>query len=172
MEGSGGRKVDFAVKFYFRNSFWRSEDSKMDTNQFSNNQARSELSDYDMGPVPNCFKFMQGRVIDYVVGESLTISFPVLEIYLNPAGTMQGGFITAAFDNVFGPLCYSLTRTTKTTTIDISTSYHRPILQGDELIITAAVKVLGKTKIHMTAEAYNRDKKLIATATTNYIHIK
>jgi len=126
----------------------------------------------DMGPVPHCFTFMQARVIDYVAGQTLTIGFPVLESYLNPARTMQGGFITAAFDNVFGPLCYSATGTPATTTVDISTSYHRPILEGDELIITATVKAQGKTKIHMMAEGYNRENKLIATATTNYIHIK
>lgn len=126
----------------------------------------------DLGPVPHCFSFMQARVIDYVAGQSLTIGFPVLESYLNPARTMQGGFITAAFDNVFGPLCYSVTGTPKTTTVDINTSYHRPIMEGDELIITATVKAQGKTKIHMLAEAYNQNKQLIATATTNYIHIK
>lgn len=125
----------------------------------------------DLGPVPPCFSFMQSRVIDLEEGKSLTVGFPVLENYLNPAGTMQGGFITAAFDNVFGPLCYSATHSTFTTTLDIITSYHRPIRSGDELIITATVKTQGKTKIHMMAEAYNREKKLIATATTDYIHV-
>lgn len=125
----------------------------------------------DMGPVPHCFTFMQARVIEYDAGQRLTVSFPVLENYMNPAGSMQGGFITAAFDNVFGPLCYSATRTTYTTTLGIITSYHRPIWEGDELIITATVKSQGKTKIHMMAEAYNRENKLIATATTDYLHV-
>ncbi len=144
----------------------------MNGSEDQNNPSQAEPTSVDMGPVPHCFTHMQARVIEYVAGQSLTIGFPVLENYLNPARTMQGGFITAAFDNVFGPLCYSATGTTATTTVDISTSYHRPILEGDELIITAAVKAQGKTKIHMMAEAYNRDNKLIATATTNYIHIK
>ncbi len=144
----------------------------MSAPEAQNNKSTPEAQAIDMGPVPRCFTFMQGRVIDYVDGQSLTIGFPVLESYLNPARTMQGGFITAAFDNVFGPLCYSATSTTATTTVDISTSYHRPILEGDELIITATVKAQGKTKIHMMAEGYNRENKLIATATTNYIHVK
>lgn len=125
----------------------------------------------DLGPVPYCFKYMQGTVLDFVEGESLTISFPVLRDYLNPSGTMQGGFITAAFDNVFGPLCYLATKTTATTTIDIITSYHRPIFEGDELIITATVKNKGRNKIYMTAEAYNQDKKLVATASSDYIRV-
>lgn len=135
------------------------------------NQEEMQDKQMDMGPVPPCFTFMQARLIDYNEGKNLTVSFPVLENYLNPAGSMQGGFITAAFDNVFGPLCYSATRTTYTTTLDIITSYHRPIWAGDELIITAMVKTQGKTKIHMMAEAYNRENKLIATATTDYIHV-
>lgn len=137
------------------------------------NPDHEELKDQqiDMGPVPHCFTFMQAQVIEYKEGQRLTVSFPVLENYLNPAGSMQGGFITAAFDNVFGPLCYSATHTTYTTTVDIITSYHRPIWAGDELTITATVKSQGKTKIHMMAEAYNRENKLIATATTDYIHV-
>jgi len=133
----------------------------------------NELQDneIDMGPVPHCFTFMQARVLEYMEGERLTVSFPVVKNYLNPAGSMQGGFITAAFDNVFGPLCYSATHTTYTTTLGIITSYHRPIWEGDELTITATVKSQGKTKIHMMAEAYNRENKLIATATTDYLHV-
>lgn len=131
-----------------------------------------DQSSIDLGPVPYCFNYMQGRILDFNEGKSLTIGFPVLMNYLNPAGSMQGGFITAAFDNVFGPLCYSATKSTATTTIDIITSYHRPIYEGDELIITATVKTKGRTKIHMTAEAYNRDNKLVATASCDYIKIK
>jgi acyl-coenzyme A thioesterase PaaI-like protein len=56
-----------------------------------------------LGTAPNCFRFMQGRVVEYLPQERLTVAFPVLDEYLNPAGSMQGGFITAAFDNVFGP---------------------------------------------------------------------
>lgn len=143
----------------------------MSATEAHNNTSRIEPYKIDLGPIPHCFSFMQARVIDYISGQSLTIGFPVRENYLNPARTMQGGFITAAFDNVFGPLCYLTTRTTTTTTLDINTSYHRPILEGDELIITATVKSSGKTKIHMVAEAYNQENKLIATATTNYIHV-
>ncbi|HQO02846.1 MAG TPA: PaaI family thioesterase [Spirochaetota bacterium] len=125
-----------------------------------------------LGGSPNCFQFMDGRVREYEPGKSLTVSFPVREEYLNPAGTMQGGFISGAFDNVFGPLCHLLTQTTATTTIDLNTSYHRPIFPGDELTIRAEVKSQGKTKVHMVADAYNAEGKLIASSTTTYIHLK
>ena len=135
-------------------------------------QDAEEKLNIKLGIAPNCFTFMQGRMIEFSKNESLSIAFPVHESYLNPAGSMQGGFITAAFDNVFGPLCQGITGTKATTTVDLYTNYHRPIFVGDELIITATVMVKGKTKIHMTAEAYNKENKLIATASTNYIFLK
>jgi len=125
-----------------------------------------------LGVIPNCFRFMGGEVRAHEEGRSLTVAFPVREQYTNPAGTMQGGFITGAFDNVFGPLCYLATQTPMTTTIDINTSYHRPIFPGEELIIRAEVKTRGKTKVHMVAEAFNGEGKLIASATSTYIHLK
>lgn len=135
------------------------------------NQDYDEKLNIKLGIAPNCFISMQGRLVDYSHSNSLTIAFPVLENYLNPAGSMQGGFITAAFDNVFGPLCHATTGTGATTTVDINTSYHRPIFAGDELIITATAKSQGRSKVHMVAEAFNKNNKLIATATTNYIHV-
>ena len=144
----------------------------MTVNKDKPNQDPDEKLNIKLGMAPNCFLFMQGRLIDYSQNEHLTIAFPVQENYLNPAGSMQGGFITAAFDNVFGPLCHAATGTPATTTVDLYTNYHRPIFAGDELTITASVKSQGKTKIHMVAEAYNKDNKLIATASTNYLYIK
>lgn len=125
-----------------------------------------------LGEVPRCFNFMQGRLLDYEEGKSLTVVFPVLESYTNPAGSMQGGLITAAFDNVFGPMCLLVGKKSPTTTIDINTSYHRPIFPGDEITITVRVKTQGKTKIYMLGEAFNKDNKLIATATSTYIYLK
>jgi uncharacterized protein (TIGR00369 family) len=136
------------------------------------NQDTEEKLNNKLGTAPNCFVFMQGRMLEFNMDERLTIAFPVLESYLNPAGSMQGGFITAAFDNVFGPLCQAVTNRKATTTVDLYTNYHRPIFAGDELIITASIIVKGRTKIHMTAEAYNQEKKLIATASTNYMYLK
>ncbi len=125
----------------------------------------------DIGAAPACFTTMQGRVIEYMPDKSLTVSFPVLESYLNPAGSMQGGYITAAFDNVFGPLSHAVMKSL-TTTLYIHTSYHRAIFAGDELIVKASVTKAGKTVTHMYAEAHNRENKLIASANTDYIHFK
>lgn len=118
---------------------------------------------------PNCMEIMEPKLVEYVVGESLILEFPVLEKFSNPGGGMQGGFISAAFDNVFGSFCFYETKGKPIATIDISTSYQRPIFIGDELIIKVEIKAMGKTIIHMTGEGRNKEGKLIATATTNFI---
>lgn len=124
-------------------------------------------------PLPNCAASMQAKFIAVdPANRSMTISFPVLSPYLNPAGSMQGGYITAAFDNVFGPLSIMVTGKHAVTTLDINSSFHRPIYADDELIITAHAVYVGNTRINLFAEALNREGQMIATATSNMMVIK
>lgn len=118
---------------------------------------------------PGCSFLLQQRTIEYVPDESLTVVYPVKEEFLNLAGSMQGGIICAALDNTFGHLCYLLTDKVPIVTIDISTTFHRPIFVDDILKTVARVQSRGKTTIHLIGEAFNSDGKLIATATTNYM---
>lgn len=120
-------------------------------------------------PKPNCSGFVKGDFVEYNPGKSLTLAFPVLEDYLNPAQTMQGGIITAAFDNVFGPFCFLVSQTNSTAAIDINTTYHRPIIAGDVLTVTVNLIARGRTFIHMAGEAYDSRNKLIATCNTKYM---
>lgn len=117
--------------------------------------------------LPPCVKVMKPEFVEYVAGKSLTFSYPVLEIHLNPQGSMQGGFICAAFDNTFGMLVYLVTKKTSLATIDLSTAFHRPVYLGDKLIITAHLRFQGNTIIHLYGEAQNLEKKLVASSSTN-----
>lgn len=72
---------------------------------------------------------------------------------------------------MFGPLCAVASGTTASAMVDINTSYHRPVFPGDELSIVARVKSKGKRIIHMEGEAYNREKKLVASASCDYMII-
>lgn len=123
----------------------------------------------ELGSPPPCYVNMKARLVSYGPDTGLTVAFPVFESYLNPGGTMQGGYITAAFDNVFGPLCYLASGTRASAMVDINNSFHRPAFAGDELTITARVKTKGRSIIHMEAEAYNQDNKLVASAHCNYM---
>lgn len=143
----------------------------MTTSEDAESANRDQKALFDMGKQPACFLSMQGKMVEYVPDESLTVVFPVLESYANPAGSMQGGFITSAFDNVFGPFSHAIMKSL-TTTLYIHTSYHHPIFPGDELIVKASVRSAGKTVVHMYGEAHNRENRLIASALTDYIHFK
>lgn len=126
----------------------------------------------ELPAAPPCYTSMKARLTAYNSDAELTVVFPVFESYLNPAGTMQGGIISAAFDNVFGPLCYRASGTPESAMVHMNASYHRPAFAGDELTITARVKSKGKRIIHMEAEAYNGDKKLVASAHCDYMILK
>lgn len=115
----------------------------------------------------NCVEIMKQEVIEYIEGESLTCTYPVQEIFSNPRNSMQGGFISAAFDNCFGSLVYFTTGTLNFATVDMDVNYHRPIYINDTLTITVYLKSLGKTIIHLIGEAFDSDKRLIASGTTN-----
>jgi acyl-coenzyme A thioesterase PaaI-like protein len=84
---------------------------------------------------------------------------------------MQGGFIVAAFDNVFGPLSYAAARC-PCVTMNLTAQFIRPIVPGDRLTITAKVVSRGNQVLYMTAEAFNLKSKLIATGSANAMIVK
>jgi acyl-coenzyme A thioesterase PaaI-like protein len=54
---------------------------------------------------PPSFDLMQGEFVDYDADAGWVVTrFPVRDSYMNPYGSMQGGFVAAAVDNTFGPL--------------------------------------------------------------------
>ena len=119
---------------------------------------------------PPCFVTMNGEFTAYESRSSLTVVFPVTKNLLNPVGTMQGGFITAALDNVLGPLSYLAMRS-PASTLDIHTQFVRAVSVGDRLTVTASVVSMGPATLVMTAEARNVRGKLVATATANAIAV-
>jgi uncharacterized protein (TIGR00369 family) len=118
--------------------------------------------------MPNCFRSMNGEFLDYRSRSLIRARFPVKEEMLNPMRRMQGGFITAAFDNVFGPLSYAAARTL-CSTVDIQTHFLRGVEANDTLTIEARVVTRSATIMHLSAEAFNAKGKLVATSTTNMI---
>ncbi len=120
--------------------------------------------------VPPCSRNMQSRLLEVdAEDKSMTIAFPVVDYYSNPAGSMQAGFYSAAFDNVYGPLCLMVSGTPNSVAINLNTEYHRPTFPGDEITITARVIRNGRSRVFMSAEAYNQETKLVATSTCNYL---
>ena len=86
---------------------------------------------------PPIFAAMQGefRELDLEAG-LLTAQFPVLESYLNPYGTMQGGMVAAAVDNTLGPLSVLIAPLNVTRQLEMT--YSRPVtLDMGYIVVTA-----------------------------------
>lgn len=120
---------------------------------------------------PNCYQWMNVKVLQYDSRTLLSIELPVTEEMLNPMRVMQGGFVTAAFDNAFGPLSYVAARN-PCTTLDMHTQYIRPIPVGEILTVTVRVVSRGPVSLHLSGEAFNRKGKLVATCSSNMIVMK
>ena len=112
---------------------------------------------------PNCFVAMKAQFVEYESRKSLTVSFPVLEESLNPLRAMQGGFLVAAFDNVFGPLSYLAARA-PCITLSLHTQFIRPVNPGATLIVRAEIISRGFQVLHMSGEAFDQRKRLVALA--------
>jgi len=75
---------------------------------------------------PPIFTAMEGEFTAFDLEEgSLTARFPVLESYLNPYRTMQGGMIASAVDNALGPLSVLIAPANVTRRLEMT--YSRPI---------------------------------------------
>ena len=120
---------------------------------------------------PNCSSFVKGEFLEYESRTMLKVRVAVMEESLNPMRTMQGGIITAAFYNAFGPLSYLAARN-PCTTLDLHTNFIRPAKEGDALTITARVVSRSPVSIHLSGEAVNEKGKLVATCTSHMVVMK
>jgi len=120
---------------------------------------------------PNCYQWMKVKELEYESRTMLKIEVVVTEEMLNPMRVMQGGFVTAAFDNAFGPLSYVAAKN-PCSTLDMHTQYIRSIGLGETLTVTVRVVSRGPVSIHLSGEAYNSKGKLVATCSSNMIVMK
>lgn len=120
---------------------------------------------------PPSFTSMNGEFEEYEKNKRLVVSFPVDNSQTNPVGVMQGGFIAAAFDNVFGPLSYLIAKKPMTT-IDMNIQYIRGVEVNQRVLVEAVLIAKGFSTLYMTAEMKNAKGKLLATASTNLLIIK
>jgi acyl-coenzyme A thioesterase PaaI-like protein len=81
---------------------------------------------------------------------------------------MQGGYITAAFDNVFGPLRYLAARR-PCSTLNLHTQFVRSVKAGDTLTVKATIVSRGTSTMLLTGEAFNGRGKLDASAAANVV---
>ena len=104
--------------------------------------------------------------------KSLTVFFNVKDWALNPEGTMHGGLISTVFDGTFGALCHYWGKQRFITTVSLSTTFLKPVLSGDTLVVTAKATSIGRTLMSMTAEGTTRGgERLAATSFTTFMFL-
>jgi acyl-coenzyme A thioesterase PaaI-like protein len=86
---------------------------------------------------PPVFLAMEARFVEVDRDAGiLGVRFPVLERYLNPYGSMQGGMVAAAIDNTLGPLRVLIAPPNVTRRLEIT--YSRPVMPDMGFIIVRA----------------------------------
>jgi acyl-coenzyme A thioesterase PaaI-like protein len=102
---------------------------------------------------PPVFTAMRGQFVAFDLDEgTLSARFPVLETYLNPYGTMQGGMVAAAIDNTLGPLSMLVAPPNVTRRLEVT--YSEPVtLDMGHVVVTATLVESKGRWLHFRAEA-------------------
>lgn len=113
---------------------------------------------------PPVFVAMQGEFVKMDLDNgTLTVQFPVLESYLNPYGTMQGGMIAAAVDNTLGPLSVLVAPPNVTRRLEMA--YSRPVTPDlGQLIVTSRLLERKGRWLFFRADVYDQNGRRLARA--------
>jgi uncharacterized protein (TIGR00369 family) len=96
---------------------------------------------------------------------TIEVAFTATDQFLNPAGTVQGGFLAAMLDDTLGPaLVATLGVGEWAPTTDLHVQFIRPVGPG-ELRGHGRIVRRGKDVAFLAGELRNGDGDLVATAT-------
>jgi len=106
---------------------------------------------------PPVFAAMEGQFLELDLDAGfLTAQFPVLESYLNPYHTMQGGMIAAAVDNTLGPL--SVLVAPPNVTRQLEMTYSRPVtFDMGHIVVTARFLERSGRRLFFRADVHSQD---------------
>ena len=120
-------------------------------------------------PPPPCARTM-GLEFVAIDGEAGTVEtkFEAGEIFLNPAGNVQGGFLAAMLDDTMGTaLSATLDLAQFAPTVSLNVQFHRPAVPGS-LKGLGRVAMRGRELCHGSAELWQNDK-IVASATGTFV---
>ncbi|GHH97087.1 PaaI family thioesterase [Neobacillus kokaensis] len=107
---------------------------------------------------PNCDETLQIRVNDANDGIARGI-WQVDERFINGLGVAMGGFVSSAADIMMAyAVASKLHNGQSFTSIDLHTTFHRPVLMG-EVIVEARVERIGKRTAYVVADLVQNEKK-------------
>lgn len=114
---------------------------------------------------PHCFEEMNAKMQLFDPdAQMLRVRIPVQERYENPMGSMQGGFVCAALDNVLGPLSYLVAPPSATTHMNVT--FLRPITAKHAYItVEARAEERAGRQLHLSGTVLTPDGKTAASCT-------
>lgn len=111
---------------------------------------------------PPVFEELGGRFVDFDPGGSATCRWPVRPEQRGPDGSLQGGVLTAFFDNTFGPVAFVGGRGFYVS-LDLTTDFVRRVGPSvDRLTVRARIADRTERLLLLDAEAERPDGKLVA----------
>jgi len=129
-------------------------------------EAAPPPSVFDDFPLPAASRLLGWTLRDVDVEKgTIEIGFVADERFVNPAGTVQGGFLAAMLDDTQGPALFAMTGgRVYAPTIDFTTSFIKPARPG-RFVGKGRVISQGKTIIFTEAELFDEMGDLVARAT-------
>ena len=113
---------------------------------------------------PGYRRFLGTRPLHAEPGR-VKLEFTASEDMLNPAGVVQGGFVTAMLDEAMGPAALAALGPGYTVpTLELKVSFLRPVRPG-RVVADARVVHQGKSVVFMESSLFDGDGTLMATAT-------
>lgn len=97
------------------------------------------------------------------------MEFDVPQMFANPTGAVQGGFIAAMMDEAMSTAVIIASNVTMTApTLEMKTSYLKRLMPGPASV-TARILKLGKSAAFMEADCFDDKGELVARATATAI---
>ena len=121
---------------------------------------------FDRLPLPPAGRLLGWtlRAVDPAAG-TIEIGFTADDRFLNPAGTVQGGFLAAMLDDTQGPALFAKTGgEIYAPTIDFHIAFVKPARPG-RFVARGRVVSLGKTIAFTEAELFDEAGDLVARGT-------
>ncbi|MGA1341912.1 MAG: PaaI family thioesterase [Hyphomonas sp.] len=140
-------------------------------------EAKPRVSDADMlarfqssKKRPPCSDTLGMRLVDLSQARQwVRMDFDVPQMFANPTGAVQGGFIAAMMDEAMSTAVIIASNVTMTApTLEMKTSYLKRLMPG-QASVEARILKLGKSAAFMEADCFDAGGDLVARATATAI---
>ena len=117
------------------------------------------------------FAKLLGIQLDSVVPGHAVLSLPVRDDHKQNHGVVHGGAIASLIDSAMAfAIIPLLAEKERTTTVDLTIHYLRPLTEG---VAKSAARVVraGRRVIVVSAEVFDHNEQLVATAVSTYLRL-